>query len=191
MGPKNVFIFSDRRFPLTVLMASLPLSQLSAQGVPRPAHVVVVMEENHNYNEIIGAAAAPYINSLALAGALFTDSHAIEHPSEPNYLDVFSGSNQGVTNDSCPHTFSTANLGEALIAAGLTFGGYSEDLPSVGFLGCSSGKSCRSHPGLRTLAGCPPFRSWCRTKRMTCTMGRSSRRTRAWKTTSRPTDNGQ
>src|SRR5436305_75805 len=82
-----------------------------AGGVPRPDHVVVVIEENHSYSEIIGSAAAPYINGLANQGALFTASYAVEHPSQPNYLDLFSGGNQGVTDDSCPHTFSTQNLG--------------------------------------------------------------------------------
>nr|WP_264176014.1 alkaline phosphatase family protein [Effusibacillus dendaii] len=62
----------------------------------------------------------------------------MEHPSQPNYLDLFSGSNQGVTDDSCPHPFSAPNLAAELIQAKLTFGGYSEDLPTVGFTGCSS-----------------------------------------------------
>lgn len=82
-----------------------------ANGVPRPDHVVIVIEENHSYSEIIGSPAAPYINSLAAQGALFTQSYAITHPSQPNYLDLFSGFNQGVTNDSCPHYFTTDNLG--------------------------------------------------------------------------------
>ena len=66
-----------------------------ANGVPRPDHVVIVIEENHSYSEIIGSSAAPYINSLAAQGALFTQSHATTHPSQPNYLHLFSGSNQG------------------------------------------------------------------------------------------------
>ena len=117
----------------------------SANGVPRPDHVVIVIEENHSYSEIIGSSAAPYINSLAAQGALFTQSYAITHPSEPNYLDLFSGSNQGVTDDSCPHYFTTANLGLYLLNASLTFGGYSEDLPSVGSLVCTSGAYARKH----------------------------------------------
>ena len=116
-----------------------------ANGVPRPDHVVIVIEENHSYNEIIGSAAAPYINSLAAQGALFTHSSATTHPSQPNYLDLFSGSNQGVTDDSCPHSFATANLGRYLLNASLTFAGYSEDLPSVGSTVCTSGAYARKH----------------------------------------------
>jgi len=116
-----------------------------ANGVPRPDHVVIVIEENHSYSEIIGSSAAPYINSLAAQGALFTQSYATTHPSQPNYLHLFSGSNQGVTNDSCPHSFSTANLGRYLLDASLSFAGYSEDLPSVGSPVCTSGAYARKH----------------------------------------------
>src|SRR5438105_2474857 len=61
-------------------------------GVASPAHVVIVIEENRSYSEIIGSSSAPYINSLASQGALFTQSFAVTHPSEPNYLAFFSGS---------------------------------------------------------------------------------------------------
>ena len=109
---------------------------LARHGVPTPAHIVVVIEENHSYNEIIGSSSAPYINALANSGALFTSSFAITHPSEPNYLAFFSGSTQGITDDSCPHTFAGPDLGGELPAAGKTFGGYSESMPSAGFTGC-------------------------------------------------------
>lgn len=120
------------------------LSQIP--GVTPPDHIVIVMEENHSFSEIIGSSSAPYINSLAQQGALFTNSFAIEHPSEPNYLDIFSGSNQGITNDNCPvGPFSVGNLGSELIGAGKTFTGFSEDLPSAGSLICTSGAYARKH----------------------------------------------
>jgi hypothetical protein len=117
----------------------------AAAGVPRPDHVVIVVFENKKANSIFGSSSAPYLNSLANAGAKFTQSYAIEHPSEPNYLDLFSGANQGVTDDSCPHTFSMANSGAQLIGAGLSFIGYSEDLPSAGSTVCTSGGYARKH----------------------------------------------
>ena len=118
---------------------------VKAAAIPRPDHVVIVVEENHAYSQIIGNSSAPYINSLAKQGASFTNSHGVQHPSEPNYLELFSGSNQGVNDDSCPHTFSTANLGSELLAKGLTFSGYSEDMPSVGYTGCNYLKYYRKH----------------------------------------------
>ena len=108
-------------------------------AVPQPDHVVIVMEENHDYSQVLGSANAPYINALAQEGALMTNSTAIEHPSQPNYLDLFSGSNQGVTDDNRPAglPFSTPNLGAELLAAHFSFATYSESLPSVGFDGDS------------------------------------------------------
>ena len=114
-------------------------------ALPLPAHVVVVIEENHGYSQVIGSTQAPYINTLASEGALFTNSHAIIHPSEPNYLAFFSGSTQGIIDDSCPHIFSAANLGSELIAAKKTFTGYAEGLPSVGSQVCVSGEYARKH----------------------------------------------
>ncbi len=114
-------------------------------AVPRPDHTVVLLMENHSASGILGDAHAPYINSLAAAGASMTRSFAITHPSQPNYLALFSGSTNGITNDSCPHTFTGDNLGSELLAADLDFVTYSESLPSVGFTGCSSGDYVRKH----------------------------------------------
>jgi len=135
-------------FCSTVLLAAAPFAASAAFAqVPRFDHVVVVVMENHSYADIIGNASdAPWINALATHGANFTSSFAIEHPSEPNYLDLFSGSNQGITDDSCPHTFSNvANLGRQLIDAGFTFVGYSEDLPAAKPKTCTSGNYARKH----------------------------------------------
>ncbi|MFJ7728666.1 alkaline phosphatase family protein [Neobacillus sp. NPDC097160] len=108
--------------------------------IPKIDHIVIVVEENHSQKTIEGNPSAPYINSLMKQGANFTNFHAIEHPSQPNYLDLFSGSNQGVTNDKVPKTnFSTDNLASELIAKNYSFVGYSEDLPSTGFNGASTG----------------------------------------------------
>jgi hypothetical protein len=133
---------------LLVVFAGISLpaqAQALPPQLPVPDHIVIVMEENHGYSQIIGSPNAPYINSLAAQGASFTNSHALTHPSQPNYLDLFSGSNQGVTDDSCPHTFSTQNLESELIGAGNALVGYSESLPSVGSTVCTSGEYVRKH----------------------------------------------
>lgn len=128
-----------------VVNGSQPTPVAHAATLPLPSHVVVVIEENHSFREIVGSSSAPYINSLANAGALFTHSFGVTHPSEPNYLALFSGSTQGITNDSCPHTFSGPDLGGELIAAHDTFQGFSEDLPSIGSTVCTSGEYARKH----------------------------------------------
>ncbi|WP_063774224.1 alkaline phosphatase family protein [Streptacidiphilus rugosus] len=117
----------------------------AATTVPHFDHVLVVIEENHAFNEIIGSSSAPYINGLAGQGAVFTQSFAVTHPSEPNYLELFSGSTQGLSDDSCPHSFSGPDLGGEAIAASVSFTGYSETMPSDGYTGCTSGAYARKH----------------------------------------------
>jgi acid phosphatase len=118
-------------------------SMRGGPAVPLPHfdHVVVVVEENHSYAEILGSADAPYINSLARSAAVFTDSHGIGHPSQPNYLTLFAGSTFGVTGDECPQQFHAPNLGGELIGHGLSFAGYSEGLPRAGYTGCDDGNA--------------------------------------------------
>ncbi|GER90916.1 acid phosphatase [Dictyobacter vulcani] len=112
---------------------------LSAQvTLPRPDHVVVVVEENQASASIIGSAEAPYINSLASQGALFTNFHAETHPSQPNYLALYSGSTQGLDSDACPNTYTGPNLGASLLKAHFSFTGYSETMPAPGYTGCSA-----------------------------------------------------
>lgn len=106
----------------------------AAQIIPRPDHVVIVIEENRSYTDIIDGGQAPYINSIAAAGALMTQSFGVARPSQPNYIAFFSGTTLGInTNNVYPHTmFTNPNLGRKLIDAGFTFTGYSETLPAVG-----------------------------------------------------------
>jgi len=133
-----------------LLAAGVALSASAATPlVPRPDHVVILILENHGEGSVIGSASAPYINKLAndSNAAAFTKSYALTHPSQPNYLMIFSGSNQGVTDDYVPAglPFKTANLGAALLAKSLRFAGYSEDLPSAGFNGATSKAYARKH----------------------------------------------
>ncbi len=116
-----------------------PSTTATASSLPHFDHVVVVIEENHGYSEIIGANSAPYINSLAAQGMSFTNSHAVTHPSEPNYLDLFSGSDQGVIGDACDSSvYAPPDLGGQLISAKYSFAGYSEGLPAAGDTSCTN-----------------------------------------------------
>jgi hypothetical protein len=102
------------------------------------------MFENKASSQITSSS-APYFQSLAAQGASFSQSYAITHPSQPNYIALLSGSTQGVTSDDCPKTFSGENLAHRVTSAGLTFKGYSESMPSDGYTGCSSGTYRRKH----------------------------------------------
>jgi acid phosphatase len=106
---------------------------------------MVVIFENEDAEKIVGGPDAPYLTSLAGSGATLTDAHGVAHPSQPNYLALFSGSTHGVTDDSCPQNFSGPDLASELAKAGRTFVGYSEDLPSEGYTGCRTGRYARKH----------------------------------------------
>jgi len=136
-------------FCILVVIVSFYYQNAIAQTVPQHDHVLIVVMENHSTTSIIGSSNAPYINSLinGTSSALFTQSYALWHPSQPNYIMLFSGDNQGVTSDSDPSTFpfTSPNLGASLLANSKTFTGYSEDLPSDGFNGSTSGNYARKH----------------------------------------------
>lgn len=119
----------------------------AATGLPHPAHVVVIVEENKSFAQIVGNTNAPHINDLLRHAALFTNAHGVTHPSLPNYLAMFSG----LTNDNgdgCPATGISPhapNLGSELHAAHRTFAGYSESLPATGSPVCAAGTYARKH----------------------------------------------
>ncbi len=131
-------------FALPALASSQPASA-GPRVLPRPDHVVVVIEENRAYSRIIGRPDAPYINALAARGALMTHSYAVSHPSLPNYLALLSGDTQGVVDDACAYEFSGPTLASELRAAGLSFATYSEGLPVRGFDGCGQRAYRRKH----------------------------------------------
>ena len=90
------------RWIATALAAGLLWLQTEAgravdnKSLPQPDHVVVVVLENHSFDQIINSEHAPYISSLAANGALFVNAFAIAHPSQPNYFALFSGWTQDV-----------------------------------------------------------------------------------------------
>jgi phosphatidylinositol-3-phosphatase len=148
--------------PRTHLIESLEPRRLFSSGLPRPDHIVIVVEENRDYHDILGTGTTPpilwtvvppsqlsmtpYIRKLANQSASLTNMFAETHPSQPNYLALFSGSSQGVAGDTPPSSqFTAPSLGGQLIASGLSFAGYSEDQPSAGYLGEKSGEYARKH----------------------------------------------
>lgn len=127
------------------LMLLLFVQPVMAGTLPRPDHVVVVIEENRSYSQIVGNREAPYINALAKHGVLFTRSYGVTHPSQPNYLALFSGTTRDITSNVCPLELDGDNLGSALLDKGLSFSSYSESLPAAGAEDCIYGGYRRKH----------------------------------------------
>lgn len=148
------------RYLLTLLL-TLPFSPAAlAAPLPRPDHIVVVIEENRGYEQVMDKLKKDsYIHALAKRGMLFTRSYGVTHPSQPNYLALFSGSTQGVNGNACPHAFDSDNLATALLDKGLSFVSYSESMPASGDTSCISGGYQRKHnpavnwQGTRLTAG--------------------------------------
>ena len=123
---------SGRAMKWLILLFSLIGSVAFAQGaLPRPDHIVIVIDENKSLSDVIGSKHAPYLNALARRGAALTNFTSSHHPSQPNYVDFCAGSPLGVCDDRCiPTPFTANNLGAALLATpGRSFAGYAEDLP--------------------------------------------------------------
>jgi hypothetical protein len=108
------------------------VTALSPSPVPTYSHIVVVVEENRNYGDIVGGGTAPYIdNTLIAGGALLTNFWAPTHPSEPDHLALYAGSTFGVT-DNGVNSFPDPTLYTSLTSAGKTFVGYAEQPYSWG-----------------------------------------------------------
>jgi acid phosphatase len=125
---------------LAALLAASPIAAAPSReaGVPPLDHIIVVIMENRSYDQ---TRHATYTASLIASGSSFSASTAVAHPSLPNYLALWSGSTQRVTDDACPPTgapYAAENLGHACEAAGLQWRAYSEDLHAPGSAACTA-----------------------------------------------------
>jgi hypothetical protein len=145
----------------TALLASLVVASLGCGGagpgqplgvgasaklpVSRASHVVTVVMENAEYDEVIGSPRAPYVNALARRYGLAKQSFAITHPSLPNYLALTSGSTNGVSSDCTDCHTAAVNIVDQLEAAHVSWGAYLEDSPAPCFRGASARGYAKKH----------------------------------------------
>jgi hypothetical protein len=131
----------------------VPSPTPTPQATPTPttgsstfSHEFIVLEENHNYADVVGSPSVPYLNGLIAEGVLATNYFANTHPSLPNYLWLTAGAGF-YTFDACPetHTVSADNIVREMVAAGITWKSYQESLPSVGFMSCNNGDTSTSY----------------------------------------------
>lgn len=111
----------------------------AAAPKPNPAHhfdrVVIIVLENGDYEV---AVKDPNLAVLAAQGASFTNFHALFHPSYPNYLAMVAGTDFGIHNRTrlfadrqvnFPNDAAHKTIADRLIAGGLDFKNYAEELP--------------------------------------------------------------
>src|SRR5205809_806119 len=127
--------------PVTITVSS----GTSGSGtIPLSHHVVVLIEENHSYSQVIGSSSMPYLNSLAAKYGLGSQYYANTHPSIGNYFMMTAG--QIITNnDGFCSTLSNDNIVRHLLTAGKTWKSYAESLPYAGYTGCGSGYYVKRH----------------------------------------------
>ena len=87
----------------------------ASNDLPLIDHIVVVVMENHSFDQIVDPLRAPFLHRLAMDGALFVNSFAVTHPSQPNYFALFSGSTQGITDDE-DHTPALSRARERVLS---------------------------------------------------------------------------
>ena len=111
---------------------------VNAGGTPAPVvagtHVVVVVEENHSYSQVIGNSSMPYLNGLAQQFGLATHYYGNVHPSIGNYLMLTTGVPETL-NDAFHGTISDDNIVRELVKANKTWHSYAESLPNAGYVG--------------------------------------------------------
>jgi hypothetical protein len=92
------------------------------------SRVVVVWMENREAPAVT-AISMPYLFGLSVRYGRATRMYAVSHPSLPNYLALWSGSTQGVTDDKT-HNFTTASLASEVTAASKRWRVYAQDVPA-------------------------------------------------------------
>jgi phospholipase C len=138
---------------LLILLASRGLCRLASLEampavsvlVPKFSHVLVIMIENKEFDQVIGNAKMPNFNGWAKKYALLTQYYAVTHPSLPNYVALISGDFFGLQSDCIDCYLQAQSLPDLLEAGGRSWKTYQESLPSAGFTGNFSGKYAKKH----------------------------------------------
>jgi phospholipase C len=120
-------------------------AQTATERVPPFAHVVVVVFENKEYENVIGSPYAPTFNRLVAGGALLTNYDGVSHPSLPNYLALVSGSTHDIHSDCTTCTVRGPSLADTLRTKGRTWKAYVEGLPRPGYTGAFFQRYAKKH----------------------------------------------
>lgn len=99
-------------------------------AAPPPAHVFVVVMENHGYSSVVGNPAAPWIDEAVRRFGVALNYRAVAHPSQPNYLALTSGSTHGVTSDA-DVSLHVPNVGSQLTAKHEAWRAYMQSSPGA------------------------------------------------------------
>jgi len=151
------------------------------QSAPR---VVLIVLENHEYDEVAGNPEAPYLNRLARRETLATRYHAVSHPSLPNYLALLGGSTFGIADNCTDCAARGSNLAQQLSRAGISWRAYMEGMPRPCFDGVQAGGYVKRHDPFMYFPSIAASRRRCAnvvpTRRLRADLKRSSLPAFAW-----------
>jgi len=119
--------------------------------------IFIINFENQGYDDVIKD---EYFKQLASQGTLLTNSYAVVHPSQPNYIAQVAGSTLGVSSDSNYNLVNTSVV-NLLEAAGISWKGYMEDYPGSCFTGATSGLYARKHNPFISFDDVRNHTAWC------------------------------
>ena len=114
-------------------MATVTVQPQAAQS----RHIVMVMEENTSYADVVRNSAWPNLNQLIGNGALATNYYANSHPSIGNYFMLTTGQLL-TTDDSSTQVFNVDNIARRMLSSGATFRVYAEGI-TQGYTGGNTG----------------------------------------------------
>ena len=124
--------------------SSMPTTTTDPPPPSTFSHVILLVEENHSYSDVVGSSSMPYLNSLISQYGLATQYFANTHPSLPNYFVLTTGLMES-NNDNFTGSVTDDNVVRELVKAGKSWKAYLESLPSPGYLGGDSGAYLRQH----------------------------------------------
>jgi hypothetical protein len=120
-----------------VALVSLAVAGPAAAAPGRGAYtkVMLIVEENRTYGEIIGSRDAPYATALARAhgtATRMTANYPVGCPSLAAYILITSGTTAGICDDKGPrhHRLTVPSVFAQLDAAHRPWRNYAEDLPA-------------------------------------------------------------
>ncbi len=129
-----------------------------AQQVPNVQHVFVVMEQNTNFADVCGPnkVSMPFLCGLKVQGSFSANYYSATHPSIGNYEDLTWGlvstNDDGCVPTTCGFAFSGDNIVREVLAAGKTWKGYAESLPSACYFGGDNGEYAARHTPIPYLS---------------------------------------
>ena len=102
--------------------------------IPDFDHIIMIMFENRDYDQVIGNEDMPVFNQLAEENVLLTNYYAVTtKASLPNYIALIGGDTFGITNNCKDCWIDAPSLPDLLEDAGKTWKTYQEDLPDTVF----------------------------------------------------------